>query len=119
MQVEHQAMEQIGILHVSGHISLRDIEYFRDFAHKIIDDPLVTHFIMNLEKVSFIDSSGIGIFIHCWRAMSQKQGYFVLCGLNEKNRQLIQMTTLPQFISIHNNLEEAMTRLQEKAKPHS
>ena len=38
-------------------------------------------FVVNLENVTYLDSSTISVFIHCFQVLEKNQGAFLLAGL--------------------------------------
>lgn len=55
----------------------------------------VRRFLFDLQKLSYIDSSGIGVLVSFMNmARSKDGGKIVLCGLNQQIRSIFQVTRL-------------------------
>jgi anti-sigma B factor antagonist len=65
--------------------------------------------VMNLENVTYIDSSGLAMLITVWRRVREYGGGMALCGLPERIRGIFEVTRLYQLFSIYDTEAEAIT----------
>ncbi len=65
-------------------------------------------FAVNLEKVTYLDSSTISAFIHCHRVVEQASGIFMLAGLHGAPREVFEMAKLHNVFSIYPDLTAAL-----------
>ena len=67
----------------------------------MIDDLLAagaTRIVINLERVNYVDSAGLGALIEMHRKTKAKGGRLVLCNLGPKLRQALEIARLqPMF----------------------
>jgi anti-sigma B factor antagonist len=63
-------------------------------------------FIMNLEKVTYLDSSTISVFIHCYQ-MLKEEGRFVLAGLQGSPKEVFDMAKLHDVFEIFPDVTSA------------
>jgi len=59
-----------------------------------------THFIVDLGKVTYIDSSALGAFISCYKEVDKRKGTFKIVNLNESISKIFQLTRLNVFFHI-------------------
>ena len=56
-------------------------------------------FILNLEKVTYLDSSTISVFIHCYQTLKD-EGRFVLAGLHGAPKEVFELAKLHEVFQI-------------------
>ncbi|GJL49800.1 STAS domain-containing protein [Candidatus Nitrospira salsa] len=71
------------------------------------------HILLNMNEVSMIDSSALGIFALVYKA-SKKQGEFALCEIRKNVETLLRMTRLDQVFLCYQTEEEAIAELMKK-----
>jgi anti-anti-sigma factor len=65
--------------------------------------------VLQLEKVEFIDSSGLGAMMRLLKAARDKGGDLKLCGATPKTRKVLELTHLLSQFEIYDCMEEAIT----------
>ena len=65
--------------------------------------------VLQLEKVEFIDSSGLGAVMRLVQAARAKGGDVKLCGLTPKIRKVLELTHLISQFETYDCMEEAIT----------
>lgn len=68
--------------------------------------------VLDLSKVAFIDSSGLGALISFLRQLSTSGGDLKLCGLRPPVRALFELVRMHRLFSIYNSREEAIRAFQ-------
>jgi len=71
------------------------------------------HLLLNMNAVSMIDSSALGIFALFYKE-TKKQGEFALCEVRKNVQTLLRMTRLDQVFLCYQTEEEAITELTKK-----
>ena len=69
----------------------------------MIDDLLAagaTRIVINLERVNYVDSAGLGALIETHRKTKAKGGRLVLCNLGPKLRQALEIARLQPMFEI-------------------
>lgn len=64
-------------------------------------------FILNLEKVTYLDSSTISVFIHCYQTV-EDGGRFVLAGLHGAPKDVFELAKLHDVFQIFPDVPSAM-----------
>ncbi len=65
--------------------------------------------VVNLEEVTYMDSSGIGTLVETLRKVKGYRGKLVLCGLTERVHSVFEITKLDQFFTIVGTEAEALS----------
>jgi anti-sigma B factor antagonist len=68
-------------------------------------------FILNLEKVTYLDSSTISVFIQCYQMLKDK-GQFALAGLTGAPKEVFELAKLHDVFQIFPDVPSAMGHKQ-------
>ena len=101
-----KVLEIIGKVTIGvGDIELRNLvdEVLESGAQKIV---------MDLNKLKYIDSSGIGELVSCYTTIKNKGGALRLANLNSKIYSLLQLTALVSVFEIYDSVEDAIQSLK-------
>ncbi|PLT27953.1 anti-sigma factor antagonist [Peribacillus deserti] len=63
------------------------------------------HMVVDLSEVSYMDSTGLGVFVGLFKSVRSHDGEFRLVGLSERLRRLFDITGLADIIDINSNAE--------------
>jgi anti-sigma B factor antagonist len=67
-----------------------------------------TKLVLDLSRLRFVDSSGLGAFISCLRKLNAKGGEVKLCGMSKQVRAVFQLVRMHRIFDIHVTKEEAV-----------
>lgn len=73
--------------------------------------------LVNLSKVEFMDSSGIGGLISILKALPSVQGKLAICHANDQIMKIFILTGLDRAFEIFSNEVEALNSLKTTTKP--
>lgn len=62
--------------------------------------------LLDMQKVEFMDSSGLGSLLSFFRALEQNSGQLKIFGLTGPARALIELVRMHKILSIYNDREE-------------
>jgi anti-sigma B factor antagonist len=87
-----------------------DARNYNDFKAAIepvlADNPRV---ILDVSRLTFVDSSGLGAILSCRRKVKAADGDLkLLCGLSKPVRMFLELARVHQIIDIFNTQEEAV-----------
>lgn len=86
-------------------------ETFREELHNLIKEDK-KNVIINLGKVKFMNSSGLGILIGSLTTMKNAGGNLIICEADKKIENLLMMTQLISVFSHYRTLDEAVKYYQ-------
>ena len=72
----------------------------KEAIEKAIDDVKVKSLILDLKRVSFMDSSGVGMLIGRYKTMSERGGCVFAAGMTSQTEKLFRMAGLHRIIKI-------------------
>ena len=67
-----------------------------------------TKLILNLEGISFIDSSGFGVFLSVMKTSSVNFGHFKICNISREVMELFKLLQLHNVFEIYSNLDDCL-----------
>jgi anti-sigma B factor antagonist len=65
--------------------------------------------LLNLAKVPYLDSAGLGEIIRCFTALRKSGGHFKLLSPNERIKDLLSITKLMNVFDCYDNESAAIT----------
>lgn len=66
-----------------------------------------TKLVLNLEGISFIDSSGFGVFLSIMKTANNNYSYFKISNISEEVMELFKLLQLHNVFEIYNTVEDA------------
>jgi anti-sigma B factor antagonist len=80
-------------------------EFKRDMAPVLQAN---TRLVLDLSRLRFVDSSGLGAMLSCLRQLSAKSGDLKLCGMSKQVRALFELVRMHRIFDIYSTKEEAV-----------
>ena len=117
MLVEFECHGDLCILRLHGRFATgQDSVYLRGRTEDIKKSG-ASKVLADFSQVDYIDSTGMGFLIGIYTSVIKLPGgQFVLCNLNRRVRELLELTRLANVMAIYANEEAAMRALQEGQK---
>jgi anti-sigma B factor antagonist len=107
MDITTRASGEIVILDITGEIDLYNAPEIKDIINKMIEDQKY-NVIINLEKVSYIDSSGIGALISSLSNLKKYQGGLKIINVYASVKKVFELTKLTSFFEIYDSEDNAI-----------
>lgn len=70
------------------------------------------HLILSLKKLSFMDSSGLGVILGRYKQVTAKGGRMIVCDVNPAVYRLFEMSGLFKILTIEQNERDALSNLE-------
>jgi len=103
MKIQRREAKGVVILDITGQITLGEgDEELKDAIDKLVADGQ-KKILLNMKKVKFMDSSGVGELVGCYTTLSRAGGKLKLVHLNEKVHDILQIT---QLISVFETFDD-------------
>jgi stage II sporulation protein AA (anti-sigma F factor antagonist) len=99
------------IVRLSGELDHHEAEVLRDKWKEMLYSNPVKHIILNLEDVSFMDSSGLGVVLGRYKEVIQLGGEMVVCSISPPVKRLFEMSGLFKIVRLEENEEFALATL--------
>ena len=95
------------VVHLSGEIDQCAANEIKDSIDIEILNSSKKNIIFNLEKVTLMDSSGIGLIVGRYKTAKNLGGTLVMCGATPSVRRMIDLSGIGKVISMYNSVNEA------------
>jgi len=106
MEINRREKDKVVILDINGEIDLYNAPEIKDVIAKLIEEQKYC-IVINLEKVSYIDSSGIGALISSLSNLKKYQGGLKIINVAGSVRKVFELTKLTSFFEIFDGEDEA------------
>jgi len=108
MKIKLRDVYDVTILDLSGDITIGkgDVELRKEIADLVTQDR--KKILLNMKKVQFIDSSGIGEIVRSITTVQKNDGQLKLLNLESKVRDLFTITRLITVFESFENEKEAL-----------
>ena len=81
----------------------------KDFFLKVLEEEAGRSLVIDLDRVEFIDSSGLGALLSGLKNAGLRSRGFILAGLQPRVRSMFELTRLHRVFDIYPKLEEALS----------
>ena len=99
------------IIDVNGEMDLYNSYKLKELVMKMLEKK-VERFIINLENVDYIDSSGIGALIYICSTIKKMNLKLVITNIHGSVKKVIELTKLMGYFPITQSIEEALERME-------
>ena len=72
----------------------------RSMLDDVLSDPMIVHLVLDLENLTFMDSSGIGVLLGRLRTLSARGGSLSVKGMRPSVEKLFRLSGLDRVIGI-------------------
>jgi anti-sigma B factor antagonist len=93
MNIIERTINDVTVLDIEGNLALNENARFRKHIAGAIDVG-VRKLIVNLARVKYMDSSGLGELISCYTALQRLNGHVKLLHLSDRLQYLLAITKL-------------------------
>lgn len=91
------------VLRLKGELDDVSVGDLRLRISNYIDEYKIKHLVINLEKLEFLDSSGIGFIIGRYHQLKKRNGDVSLCNVPYKMERIINLSGLTKICMIREN----------------
>ena len=108
MKLNVRHIGHVAVVDLSGKILIGEGDtMLREAVSKLLEGDQ-KHILLNLRKISYMDSSGIGEIVACYKAAKEQNVTVKLLNPSEKVDDLLQITRLHSVFEIYRDEKEAL-----------
>jgi len=108
MKASIRNVGKVAIVDLSGKITIGEGDVvLRERVTELLDGGQ-KHILLNLEKVGYMDSAGIGELVACYKRAKEKTGTVKLLNPSGKVYDLLQLTKLEEIFETYKDEKEAL-----------
>lgn len=102
----------IQIIKISGEVDIYNCNNLKQMFMSKVESGF-KKFIFNMEELTYIDSSGIGILIFIKTTVSKNGGKMVVSGVKDSVNKIFELTKLSSFFTIADELQDGIDILNK------
>lgn len=99
MNIGEKTLNSIVVLEFSGRLDASAVKDCKSTVKNLVDIKSV-NIVIDLKKVDFIDSSGLGILVASLRSVNKKGGDIKIASIQEQVRSIFELTRLHRIFEI-------------------
>ncbi|MFF2448724.1 anti-sigma F factor antagonist [Neobacillus sp. NPDC058068] len=111
LNIELETKNDVLLIRLSGELDHHTADALREKVAAIIEKKEIRHIVLNLEQLSFMDSSGLGVILGRYKQIKQVHGEMVVCAISPAIQRLFDMSGLFKIIKMEPTEEFALQRL--------
>lgn len=109
MELSMRKSGEVYIVDVKGEMDLYNAHQLKDLVTKMMEKN-IKNFVINLENVEYIDSTGIGALIAICNTLKKQDSKLAISGVHGSVKKVIELTKLTAFFPLASSLEDAIKR---------
>ncbi|WP_342432190.1 anti-sigma F factor antagonist [Neobacillus sp. FSL H8-0543] len=111
LNIDIEIKQDVLCIRLSGELDHHTADELREKATNAIERNDIRHIVLNLEDLSFMDSSGLGVIIGRYKQIKQVHGEMVVCAISPAIQRLFDMSGLFKILKLEPTEEFALQRL--------
>ena len=112
MELKIRKNGDIYIIDVNGEMDLYNSYKLKELVMKMLEKS-VKFFVINLEQVDYIDSSGIGALIYICSTVKKMNLKLAIESFHCSVKKVIELTKLTGYFPMANSVEEALLMVKD------
>ena len=111
LNIELDIKQDVLCIRLGGELDHHTADELREQAANVIERNNIRHIVLNLEHLSFMDSSGLGVILGRYKQIKQVHGEMVVCAISPALQRLFDLSGLFKIIKMEPTEEFALQRL--------
>jgi anti-sigma B factor antagonist len=108
LKLDHHSKDGIEIVDVEGEIDVYTAPRLRELLIELVNNRFY-QLVVNMEKVEFLDSTGLGVLVGGLKRVRAHDGSLDLVCTQERILKIFRITGLTKVFGIHDTVDEAIT----------
>lgn len=111
MDISHETLDaNIVVIRLNGRLDAKSSAHVKATLEKLLQKEQFK-IIVDMQSVSFIDSSGLAALVSGLRSARERKGDIVLSGVQSQAQTVFRLTMLDRVFAIHPTFEQAKQSL--------
>ena len=107
LKLDHHSKDGIEIVDVEGEIDVYTAPRLRELLIELVNTGFY-QLVVNMEKVEFLDSTGLGVLVGGLQRVRAHDGSLDLVCTQERILKIFRITGLTKVFGIHDTVDEAI-----------
>ncbi len=106
MDVEYKTVRNTLVVRVKGELDMLIADKMRQEIDRRLEENGIKNLIFNLEKVTFIDSSGLGVIIGRYKKVSAVNGRMFIVGAKNPVEKILHFSGINRLVPMYNTEQD-------------
>jgi stage II sporulation protein AA (anti-sigma F factor antagonist) len=111
LKIDLEVKNDVLCIRLEGELDHHTAEDLRNLATNAIEKHQIRHILLNLEHLSFMDSSGLGVILGRYKQIKQLHGEMVVCAISPAIERLFDLSGLFKIMRLEPTEEFALQSL--------
>lgn len=111
LQIDLTTKDQVLIIRLVGELDHHTAEKVRQQVEQKIEVNSVRHILLNLEELTFMDSSGLGVILGRYKQITQLGGKMIICAISPSIYRLFELSGMFKILDIVESEQKALESL--------
>ena len=108
--VHRKDINEISVLNIAGYLDSHTAPSFEDAIKQLVDENRYK-IVVNFEKLSYISSAGLGVFMVFIEDIRAKNGDIKMCNMKDNVFKIFDLLGFPNLYDIVKKESEAISKL--------
>lgn len=99
------------LVRLEGELDHHTAEELRTKVEQQFEQFDLKHIVLNMEQLSFMDSSGLGVILGRYKQVKNLDGEMVVCAISPAVKRLFEMSGLFKIVRLEENEQFALRKL--------
>ncbi|MCS1350842.1 anti-sigma F factor antagonist [Mechercharimyces sp. CAU 1602] len=109
LHVDVISYRNVLVVRLAGELDHHTAEEVRTRVEKELETGMYRNLILNLQRLTFMDSSGLGVVLGRYKTMAEKKGTMRLCSVQPSVSRLFQLSGIHKILTVYDTEESALT----------
>lgn len=111
LSISLEVKQDVLCIRLEGELDHHAAEELRTEVTMMLEKKQIHHIILNLESLSFMDSSGLGVILGRYKHIKSLGGEMVVCAISPAVKRLFEMSGLFKIIRLEESEQNALATL--------
>jgi stage II sporulation protein AA (anti-sigma F factor antagonist) len=111
LSINLEVKRQVLLVRLSGELDHHTADELRTKIIDILESEHIHHIVLNLQDLSFMDSSGLGVILGRYKQIKNSGGEMVVCSISPSVQRLFEMSGLFKIIRLEQTEQNALATL--------
>lgn len=112
MEITLSEVNSIPVIHIDGEVDLYNAKEVKDVIEGMVKNQKY-EIVIDLEKVPFMDSSGIGTLVTGMYKLKKYHGNLKVTGVNGSVAKVFKLTGMESHLDIYPTIEDAVNSFKK------
>lgn len=111
LEIELDVKKTVLCIRLSGELDHHTAEELREQVTSTLAAHPIKHIVLNLQQLTFMDSSGLGVILGRYKQIKAIGGEMVVCAISPSIKRLFDMSGLFKIIRLEPDEQKALRTL--------